>query len=65
VAIYEEKMGILKSNFNANINKLVSNIQTQRDTISSSYGPLVLNPKEGEKNIFKINPDIDPDGFAK
>lgn len=42
---YNNKMTILKSNFIENISKLVVNIETQRDTVSGSYGPLVLDSK--------------------
>lgn len=62
---FEAKMGILKANFNQNISKLVKNINFQRDTISQSYGPLVLQPKQAEKPIFVINPEIDADGHKK
>ena len=62
---YESKMTILKSNFNENISKLVVNIETQRDIVSTGYGPLVLDSKKEEKPNFEINKEIDPDGFQK
>ena len=64
-AEFDHKMGILKSNFNENIGKLVDNIETQREIISTGYGPLVLDSKKEEKPIFEINKEIDPDGFKK
>ena len=62
---FDQKMTILKSNFNQNIGKLVDNIETQREIISTGYGPLVLDSKKEEKPIFEINKEIDPEGFKK
>ena len=52
-------------NFGSNINKLVRNIKTQRETISQGYGPLTLHPLTQARPIFEIHQDIDPDGFLK
>jgi len=60
---FENKMDVLKSNFNENISKLVKNIRSQRDTISGSYGPLTLANKKNERPIFEINKEIDPEGY--
>jgi len=56
------KKDVLKNSFSQSVASLIKRIRKQKEIITSSYGPLVLNSKKIEKPIFDINPDLDPDG---
>jgi hypothetical protein len=47
------------------VESLIKRIRKQKEIITSSYGPLVLNPKRIEKPIFDINPELDPEGHRQ
>jgi uncharacterized protein with gpF-like domain len=59
---FEMKKEVLASSFKASVESLIKRIQKQKEIITSSYGPIVLNSKRIEKPIFDINKDLDPVG---
>lgn len=61
---FEMKRDVLQSSFKASVDSLVKRVRKQKDLITSSYGPIVLNSKKVEKPIFDINPELDPEGHA-
>lgn len=56
------KKDVLQSSFKASVNSLIVRVKKQKDIITSSYGPIVLNSKKIEKPIFDINQELDPVG---
>lgn len=56
------KKEVLKDSFKASVDSLVKRVRKQKEIITSSYGPIVLNDKQEEKPIFEINPELDPEG---
>ena len=56
------KQEVLKDSFKASVDSLIKRVRKQKEIITSSYGPIVLNSKRVEKPIFEINPELDPDG---
>ena len=56
------KEEVLQNSFANSINTLISKVKDQKEIITSSYGPLVLNHKENEPPVFDINPEMDPEG---
>ena len=59
---FEMKQEVLKSRFKTSVNSLIKKVKKQRDLITTSYGPVVLNSKKIEKPIFDINKELDPEG---
>jgi len=59
---FSMKKEVLKDSFKASVDSLVKRVRKQKDIITSSYGPIVLNSKKIEKPIFEINKELDPDG---
>jgi len=42
------KEEVLQNSFASSVNTLISKVKDQKEIITSSYGPLVLNHKENE-----------------
>ena len=61
---FKMKKEVLQTSFRASVDSLIKRIKKQKDIITSSYGPIVLNSKKIEKPIFDINPELDPEGHA-
>ena len=59
---FEMKNEVLSNNFRNSVTSLIEKVKDQKEIITSSYGPIVLNSKENEEPIFDINPELDPDG---
>ena len=59
------KKEVLQSSFKASVESLIKRIRKQKEIITGSYGPIVLDPKRVEKPIFDINPDLDPEGHKQ
>ena len=59
---FQMKKDVLQSSFKASVNSLIVRVKKQKDIITSSYGPIVLNSKKIEKPIFDINQELDPVG---
>lgn len=59
------KKDVLQNSFKASVESLIRRIQKQKEIITSSYGPIVLNSKRIEKPIFDINKDLDPHGHRQ
>jgi len=59
---FDMKRDVLKNSFKASVESLIKRVRKQKELITSSYGPVVLNSKKIEKPIFDINPDLDPEG---
>ena len=55
---------VAKDSFKASVDSLIKRVRKQKEIITSSYGPIVLNSKKHEKPIFEINPELDPDGSS-
>lgn len=56
------KQEVLKDSFKASVFSLTKRVRKQKEIITSSYGPIVLDAKKAEKPTFEINPELDPDG---
>jgi len=56
------KKEVLKDSFKASVDSLIKRVRKQKDIITSSYGPIVLNSKRVEKPVFEINKELDPEG---
>ena len=56
------KQEVLKDSFRASVDSLIKRVRKQKEIITSSYGPIVLNSKKVEKPIYEINKELDPDG---
>ena len=56
------KKEVLTNNFNGSVHNLIQKVRDQKEIITSSYGPIVLNSKQNEEPIFDINPELDPEG---
>ena len=59
---FKMKQEVLKDSFKVSVDSLVKRVRKQKDLITSSYGPIVLNAMKNQKPIFQINPDLDPEG---
>lgn len=62
---YEMKKDVLTNSFKASVDSLIARVKKQKDLITSSYGPIILNSKKNEKPVFDINKDLDPVGHYK
>lgn len=62
---FEMKQEVLQSRFKTSVNSLIKKVKKQRDLITTSYGPVVLNSKKIEKPIFDINKELDPEGHKQ
>lgn len=62
---YEMKKEVLTNSFKASVDSLIARIKKQKDLITASYGPIILNSKKNEKPVFDINRDLDPVGHDK
>lgn len=58
------KKEVLKDSFKASVDSLVKRVRKQKEIITSSYGPIVLNSKRVEKPIFEVNEELDPEGHT-
>ena len=56
------KKEVLNDSFKASVDSLVKRVHKQKEIITSSYGPVVLNSKKVEKPIFEINKELDAEG---
>ena len=56
------KKEVLSANFKTSVDTLIAKVKDQKEIITSSYGPIVLNQKKGEEPIFDINAELDPEG---
>lgn len=59
---FKMKEEVLRTSFRASVESLIKRIKKQKDIITSSYGPIVLNSKKIERPIFDINKELDPEG---
>lgn len=59
---FEMKKEVLRDSFKASVDSLIKRVRKQKEIITSSYGPIVLNSKKVEKPIFEINKELDPEG---
>ena len=59
---FQMKQEVLKDSFKASVDSLIKRVKKQKEIITSSYGPIVLNSKKVEKPIFEINHELDPEG---
>ena len=59
---FQMKQEVLKDSFRASVDSLIKRVRKQKEIITSSYGPIVLNSKKVEKPIYEINKELDPDG---
>lgn len=59
---FEMKKEVLRESFKASVDSLIKRVRKQKEIITSSYGPIVLNSKKIEKPIFEINKELDPEG---
>ena len=59
---FQMKKEVLQESFNASVDSLIKRVKKQKDIITSSYGPIVLNSKKVEKPIYEINKELDPEG---
>ena len=59
---FDMKKEVLTNNFNGSVHNLIQKVRDQKEIITSSYGPIVLNSKQNEEPIFDINPELDPEG---
>lgn len=62
---FKMKEEVLRTSFRASVESLIKRIKKQKDIITSSYGPIVLNSKKIERPIFDINPELDPEGHKR
>jgi hypothetical protein len=49
------KSNVLMTNFKSSVNALINRVRQQKELITNSYGPIILNSKKNEKPIFDIN----------
>ena len=59
---FDMKKDVLQNSFKASVDSLIRRVRRQKELITSSYGPVVLNSKKIERPIFDINPDLDLEG---
>jgi len=52
---FEMKKEVLRDSFKASVDSLIKRVRKQKEIITSSYGPIVLNSKKVEKPTFEIN----------
>lgn len=57
------KKEVLTHSFKASVDSLIKRVQKQKEIITASYGPIILNSKKVEKPIFDINKELDPVGY--
>ena len=62
-AEFKMKKEVLSSSFKASVESLTRRIRKQKEIITSSYGPIVLQSKKREKPIFDINEELDPEYY--
>ena len=62
-AEFKMKQEVLSSSFKASVESLIRRIRKQKEIITSSYGPIVLQSKKREKPIFDINEELDPEYY--
>ena len=49
---FKMKQEVLKDSFKVSVDSLVKRVRKQKDLITSSYGPIVLNAMKNQKPIF-------------
>ena len=59
------KKDVLTNSFKASVDSLIARVRKQKELITASYGPIILNSKKNEKPIFDINYELDPVGHNK
>jgi hypothetical protein len=59
------KSEVLTTNFKSSVDALISRVKKQKELITNSYGPIILNSKKNEKPIFDINQELDPVGYER
>lgn len=59
------KKEVLTTSFKSSVNALITRIKQQKELITNSYGPIILNSKKNEKPIFDINQELDPIGYER
>ena len=59
---FKMKEEVLRTSFRESVDSLIKRIKKQKEIITSSYGPIVLNSKKKDRPIFDINPELDPEG---
>lgn len=64
-AEFEMKKEVLTKSFKASVDSLISRVKKQKDLITASYGPIILNSKKNELPLFDINKELDPVGHNK
>jgi hypothetical protein len=62
---FEMKKEVLTTSFKASVDSLINRVKKQKELITASYGPIILNSKRNEKPIFDINKELDPVGHDK
>lgn len=62
---FEMKKDVLTNSFKASVDSLIARVRKQKELITASYGPIILNSKRNEKPIFDINYELDPVGHNK
>ena len=64
-AEFEMKKEDLTNSFKASVDSLIKRVLKQKDIITASYGPIILNSKKNEKPVFDINKELDPEGHER
>jgi hypothetical protein len=64
-AEFEMKKDVLTNSFKASVDSLIKRVLKQKDIITASYGPIILNSKKNEKPVFDINKELDPEGHER
>lgn len=62
---FEMKKEVLTNSFKASVDMLIAKVKKQKDLITASYGPIILDSKQNEKPIFDINQELDPEGHDR
>lgn len=64
-AEFEMKQEVLTNSFKASVDSLIKRVLKQKEIITASYGPMILNSKKNEKPVFDINKELDPEGHER
>lgn len=64
-AEFEMKKDVLTNSFKASVDSLIKRVLKQKEIITASYGPIILNSKKNEKPVFDINKELDPEGHER
>ena len=57
------KKTVLTTEFKDSVNRLIDKIKRQKEIVIKSYGPVMLQSKKQEPDVFQVNRNLDPSGY--